>query len=339
MIVERLTLYGGYTREDVNNIFNPQTPFTPGSGIYGMHGLIRVPKTNASPDFIFFITIGQNRTGYEFTENISKEGKLKWQSQPSQTLNNERIIQLINHDENRNNVFLFIRHGNQLKEYIYLGPLAYVSHDPRKERPVHFVWQIVEWSQYAIDKLREIGIDVIENNILDGLTFVESNLIEVEPPKNIELNTTLYIGKIEENYKPNYMAIQEKAIQISEGGVHLVLNHEKEYLLANNLPDLAQNVIKMSCTNGGVGYDILSYDLNGNEKLIGVKTTSGGKSLGFYISPNEVSISSQYPNKYYIYRIFDYNQETNTGKYFVIQGSVEENFKLTPSEFKAVYME
>ena len=123
--MDRLVRYEEYTRRDVNNIFNPKIPFTPGAGIYGMHGLIRVPKEDNNQDFIFFVTIGQDRLGYEFTEKISADGKLQWQSQPKQTLDNERIIQLINHNEKKDNIFLFIRHGKKSQEYIYLGTLSY----------------------------------------------------------------------------------------------------------------------------------------------------------------------------------------------------------------------
>lgn len=159
--MSKVELYEEYTREEVNNIFNADVPFTLGAGIYGMHGLIRVKKENSNPDFIFFGTLGQDKLGYEFAEEISKDGELNWQSQPKQALDNERIIQLINHNEDENNIYLFIRHGKSAKEYVYLGNLAYVSHDTIKEKPVHFVWKIIQWSQDSIDKLREIGIEVV----------------------------------------------------------------------------------------------------------------------------------------------------------------------------------
>lgn len=53
--MDRLELYEAYTRKEVSNIFNPETPFRPGTGTYGIHDLIRVAKENSNPDFIFLL--------------------------------------------------------------------------------------------------------------------------------------------------------------------------------------------------------------------------------------------------------------------------------------------
>ena len=81
----------------------------------------------------------------------------------------------------------------------------------------------------------------------------------------------------------------------------------------------------------------MSYNTDGSKKLIEVKTTTGGKGLGFHISANEVKVSNENPDDYYIYRVFDYNELTNTAKYYVVQGSVADNFNLIATEYKAVY--
>jgi hypothetical protein len=52
-----LELYRDYTRKEVHDIFAPDTPFTPQSGTWGLHGIIAVP--DRPKDFLFFVTFGQ----------------------------------------------------------------------------------------------------------------------------------------------------------------------------------------------------------------------------------------------------------------------------------------
>lgn len=89
------------------------------------------------------VTYGKRRSGHEFDENIDENGILTWQSQPSQTLDDARIIDFINHDYLKNNIYLFLR-TSEKENYTYMGLLAYVDHDNQREKPVYFKWQILD---------------------------------------------------------------------------------------------------------------------------------------------------------------------------------------------------
>jgi hypothetical protein len=91
-----LRLYEDYNREDVHNIFAPETPFTPQRGLWGIQGTIPIP--NRDGDFVFFVTYGARQGQHTFDEGISQDGVLSWQSQPSRTLDEEQTQQLIHHD-------------------------------------------------------------------------------------------------------------------------------------------------------------------------------------------------------------------------------------------------
>ena len=45
-----LQKYKGYTREELHDHFNPSGAFTPGSGAWGMSGIIRISNNN---DYVF----------------------------------------------------------------------------------------------------------------------------------------------------------------------------------------------------------------------------------------------------------------------------------------------
>ena len=90
---------GTYTREEVHDIFSPATTFTPSAGTWGLAGIVRVPERPG--DFVFFVTLGQQQGDHAFDESINVDGVLTWQSQPSQTLTERRIVEFINHEFKR----------------------------------------------------------------------------------------------------------------------------------------------------------------------------------------------------------------------------------------------
>lgn len=84
------------------------------------------------------------------------------------------------------------------------------------------------------------------------------------------------------------------------------------------------------------GYDILSYDENGKEMFIEVKTTRLPNSHAFFITRNELEFSKNNNGKYFLYRLFDFNPKTLEGKFYVLKGNVEFNSILTPVIYEAL---
>lgn len=143
MKAHALTLYEIYTRQDVHDIFEPGTRFTPQAGTWGLWGIVPVP--GKAGDFVFFVTFGKEQAGHHFDEWVSRNGIINWQSQPRQGLADRQIQQFIQHDPTKNNIYLFLR-TNKSVPYTYLGRLAYHAHDPKRERPVYIQWQILDWN-------------------------------------------------------------------------------------------------------------------------------------------------------------------------------------------------
>src|SRR5262249_2756866 len=144
----RLERFQDYTREEVHGIFDPRSTFTPQAGTWGLQGIVSIPDRHG--DFVFFVTFGQKQAHHVFDEGVTTEGVLTWQSQPSQTLGDRQIKQLIHHDPDRNSIYLFLRTSPK-KPYTYLGSLKYLRHDIDRERPVYFHWQILDWDPSGAD--------------------------------------------------------------------------------------------------------------------------------------------------------------------------------------------
>ncbi|MBZ0110387.1 MAG: DUF3883 domain-containing protein [Candidatus Scalindua rubra] len=101
-------------------------------------------------------------------------------------------------------------------------------------------------------------------------------------------------------------SIQSKNFKrIGDRGEQIVVMAERQTLLNNGRKDLAENVDQVSKRDDSLGYDIQSYDIDGKEKYIEVKSTL--KLVGYsnvYISANELAIAESKDN-YYFYIVYD----------------------------------
>jgi len=164
----------------------------------------------------------------------------------------------------------------------------------------------------------EVGI--LENNI-DDITLE----LVTAPSINID-------NEIQKPISPTTIDFIEKEIRNKHLGLLgelFILKSEIEYLITNGRQDLADKVQHVSIAIGdGLGYDILSYDLKGNEKKIEVKTTRSDITRPFYLTRNELDFSVNNPANYYLYRLFDFDSNLNKGKYYKINGDLTNSLTL-----------
>ncbi|CAK1243360.1 MrcB family domain-containing protein [Fructobacillus tropaeoli] len=137
--------------------------------------------------------------------------------------------------------------------------------------------------------------------------------------------------------KVKYAEVQKNNSEVGFFGEKAVLNFEKEKL--REYPDLAEKVEHVSVKQGdGLGYDILSFDEEGNKVFIEVKTTTQGKDAPFYISNNEVDVALKHPNSYVLYRIYDVQnilENKNKIEFFKVKGDRFQSIKLSPVNYRA----
>jgi len=111
--------------------------------------------------------------------------------------------------------------------------------------------------------------------------------------------------------------------RIGDLGEIWVLKEEIEYLKKNGKTKLADKVKHIAKDQGdGSGFDILSFDLDGTEKYIEVKTTKGSFNSTFFVTRNELERSKIEKGKYFLYRVYDYNENTETARLLKIQGEL-----------------
>ena len=106
-------------------------------------------------------------------------------------------------------------------------------------------------------------------------------------------------------------------------GEGVVVEYEKTRPIMERREDLADKVFATREIAGNAeGFDVLSYDKDGNEKYIEVKTTKGGLNNIFHISENEVEFFEQFKDKYYLYRVYNFNIKTMSADLKIIKGAI-----------------
>ena len=329
--MKKLVQNNKYSRKEIYNIFNPSRPI---DSIWKQWGIINLGKyiDEMNNDFIFLLTKGSEVSGHSFDEGITQDGILSWQSQPQNSFNSESIKKYIEHDEMLNNIYFFYRESAD-ENYSFLGKLKYISHDNTREKPVYFQWQILDWDT-AINKqfvFQNKGSKVEDFQFKNSLSLKSLPII-------INKRRGVTTSEFRARKGVDYSKQEKSNKKLGLMGEKLVLKFEIKYLEENKRSDLAQKVAHHSVTLGdGLGYDILSFNLDGNKKFIEVKTTKGINKTEFFITPTELR-RSEHETEFYLYRVYNFCEETNNGDLYIKKGSLSSSFDLIPNEYKAKVM-
>lgn len=132
----------------------------------------------------------------------------------------------------------------------------------------------------------------------------------------------------------DYPLRDAKNRELGIAGEQSVVDYERRRLVdEEHRPDLADQVEWVAQTRGdGLGYDVLSFDGDGQHRLIEVKTTRLPDTTAFYVTRNEVEVSSREAKRYHLYRVFDFDLNPRV---FIRHGALAETCSLTPTVFSA----
>jgi hypothetical protein len=116
---------------------------------------------------------------------------------------------------------------------------------------------------------------------------------------------------------------------LGRAGEEFVIDVEKRRLTEAGLPDLARKVRWVATEDGdGAGYDVLSFNPGGNERLIEVKTTNGSSRTPFFLTRNECALANERPTDWQIYRVHLFALEP---RIFTIMPPLENSVRLDPA--------
>jgi hypothetical protein len=125
--------------------------------------------------------------------------------------------------------------------------------------------------------------------------------------------------------------------RLGDQGELIVYFDEIKELQNNGRSDLSNRVKIISREDDSAGFDILSFDLDGRERPIEVKSTnSKPKKFSFFMSANEYRLSQELEN-YYIYIVFE--AKTNNPKIWKIENPMRyegSGIDLIPSKYRVI---
>lgn len=135
--------------------------------------------------------------------------------------------------------------------------------------------------------------------------------------------------------KRDYIAREAHNTSLGVAGEEFVVRFEHWRLNQLGQPKLADRVEHVSQTQGdGLGYDVLSFDANGKERFIEVKTTAFGKETPFFVTRNELDFSKDAKDHFVLCRLFEFRQ---TPRLFALNGALDQHCALDPVTYRASF--
>ncbi|HGM4804194.1 TPA: DUF3427 domain-containing protein [Serratia marcescens] len=331
-------LLSKYDREGICQLFEPGTKFTVGSGRWGISGIIKLK--NETDDLVFIVTIEKPHAGNPYEDALTDDGQLHWETQKKMSADSDFVQRLKAHDHNVSNIHLFLRYQEK-SNYSYLGLLAYESVDENSTNPVRFIWRLLN-NQSAIKLKKTLQIAPTANSLKNEV-FVDEFDVDAFKVRVVEFpngeNKSKSVRKNNRSTKllkqPDWAAADERNRTLGDQGEQLVMNFERDRLVRVGRPDLAAKVERVSLNDSSAGYDIKSFDEDGVEILIEVKTTKSDVYSPFYISQNEIKVASINHDNYYLYRVHSLDLKNNSCDIYIKNGSVEDIFDLEPVSYRA----
>lgn len=156
----------------------------------------------------------------------------------------------------------------------------------------------------------------------------------VPPPKpaRIEEPVAAYSPRFSAARR-DYLAQEARNRSLGRAGELFVAELEVRRLHDAGKRALANRVEHVAATQGdGLGFDILSFEENGRERLIEVKTTAFGKLTPFYVSRNELARSQADEAAYHLYRLFDFRDKP---RLFDLPGQIAAHCRIEASTYLA----
>lgn len=131
----------------------------------------------------------------------------------------------------------------------------------------------------------------------------------------------------------NYLELEARNSSLGRAGEEFIVAFERARLNHFGNAELADRVEHVAVTQGdGHGFDIHSFEQDGTDRLIEVKTTAYGKQTPFFVSRNEVTVSRIREQHYLLCRLFEFR---DSPRLYSLKGSLEQVCKLEPIQFAA----
>ena len=170
-----------------------------------------------------------------------------------------------------------------------------------------------------------------------------ATVMPIEDPSTVRVSIPKVAERVRESpptYAPrfspakrDYLAQEGRNRSLGRAGEEFVLEFEARRLHELGKKALSERVEHVAMTQGdGLGFDVLSFEADGRERLIEVKTTAFGELTPFFVSRNELARSERDAERYRLYRLFDFRTRP---RLFDLPGPIAGHCQLDPISYLA----
>ena len=176
------------------------------------------------------------------------------------------------------------------------------------------------------------NLNILTQDFIYAVARHLDQAILVDTPETTEitesnvLSTELTVSVDQINFRGRTVNFIQNGIEnkrLGDLGELWVMKYEIEKLRNAKRDNLIDRIKHTSKDEGdGTGFDIKSFDIYGNKIFIEVKTTKGRQNSTFFVTRNELERSKIEKEHYYLYRLYNYNEQTDTADLLIIQGDL-----------------
>lgn len=165
-------------------------------------------------------------------------------------------------------------------------------------------------------------------------SVVEQQTVFVDqPPRTLDRPTHPRLQRLVRKFDPAERDSRNHAL--GAAGEEFVLEVERRRLVAADRRDLARRIRWVSKEDGdGAGYDIHSFNAEGKERLLEVKTTNGSALTPFFLSRNECDVALERPSDWLLYRVHRFATQPQI---FTIAPPLEQSVHLRAESWRASF--
>jgi len=247
----------------------------------------------------------------------------------NKTAHRRQLMELL---DNRTEQSIEFKHANVSAVLIDLGFPYIAGYKPRSNYQ-HLLYEVVADRLMEDQKLVMLAAADADRPIV--VPEVEDILsVLTEPPRSTAPPSAVRQSPIPRGtLSVNYLEREARNRSLGIAGEEFVVKFERARLIQAGRESLASKIVHTSRVRGdGDGFDILSFEESGRERLIEVKTTKYGRETPFFVSRNELVVSEARADLYHLYRLFAFR---NGPRIFTLNGALSATCRLAASTYMA----
>ncbi|MBK9439812.1 MAG: DUF3883 domain-containing protein [Comamonadaceae bacterium] len=235
----------------------------------------------------------------------------------------------------RSDASIEFKHCNISAAMINLGFPYIRGYQPRANYQM-LLGKIAEQQVSGAASLDQVALAAVQQPASTPLQTDFNKVKTAAPSKNDQRSVNEPSNPLAFNaVKRDYLEREARNRSLGLAGEEFIVLFEHWRLIELGQSRLADKVEHVSRSKGdGLGYDVLSFESDGKERLIEVKTTTFGRETPFFVSRGELALSQGAKDHFHLYRLFEFRKAP---RLFDLPGALDQHCVLDPVSYRASF--